>query len=73
MAWGRKKPEPPVSIRRDKVIEAIKTHMDFESAMDRDLRGAEFERIKKAHDDATRGLSKAEVTWMYDAQKRHGY
>ena len=68
-----KKQAPQAPLRRGAVMAAIKTHMDFEAAIDRDLEGPAFEQVQKAHNDSLSGLTKAEIARVYEAQDRHGY
>lgn len=71
--FSNKRPASDPPLRRDKVIKAIKADMDFESAIDRDLDGAAWVRVRKAHDDAIKGLTPAERKQVDDARQRHGY
>lgn len=71
---------PPVALRRDLVIAAIKAEMDFEEWMDRHVgredetakERKECDQLRRKRDQAYDGMTDAEKRAVWDACERHG-
>lgn len=70
---------PPVALRRNLVIDAIKAEMDFEEWMDRHVgrpdetakERKECDELRRKRDRAYDGMTDAEKRAVWDACERH--